>query len=85
MERAGWDPACPAGTRAGQRLDHVGVEDHLAPHGLDVDDRRLTRDGDRFLQVADAQLDRNRQHLGAAELDVFTRDDVEALRVNVSA
>jgi hypothetical protein len=44
---------------------------------MNVDNRRLTGDGHRFLQSANLQLDRNRDDRRSLELDVGPSDRSE--------
>ena len=53
---------------AGHGLYDLRVEHDFPSDALYVDDRRLTSDGDRFLQRANAQLNRDRDDRRALEL-----------------
>ena len=68
----------PIAARGRERLDDLGAQHRLAARRLRVDQRRLARHRDRFLQRADPHLAIDRDDAGAGHLDPLPPVDVEA-------
>ena len=66
----------PAGRHA---VDDVARHDDLLLGVLQVDDRRLARDGDRFRHAADLQVGVDRRGKPGVQLDALAPDDAESL------
>ena len=60
------------GLAGGQRIDDVTGHHHLTLDVLDVNDWRITGDGHRFLEAADAKVGVDRCREAGGQLDPFT-------------
>ena len=61
-----------------QRLEDVVAQHRFPPCGLHVDDRRLSRDRERFLEASQAQLDVDRDRTRPGERQPVPHDPREA-------
>jgi hypothetical protein len=68
----------------GSRQEDLSIHDALSRRALDVDDRRLSADGDGFGDRADPQVGIDRRDECSGELDAFALDRGEARSVNVT-
>jgi len=66
-----------AAVAKGSVCEDVLADGLLNPRALDIDDWRLPRDRDGFLEGADGQRTIHRGHEGARQLDAFAPDGAE--------